>query len=84
MGRKERYDEMYEFWEQNNLPPQDTVVASVISKFRDRSKKGIETYGTTLDRQDLTTLQWINHAQEEAMDLILYLEKMKEYLVDIK
>ena len=78
MGRKERYDEMYEFWEQNNLPPQDTVVASVISKFRDRSKKGIETYGTTLDRQDLTTLQWINHAQEEAMDLILYLEKMKE------
>ena len=38
---------------------------------------GIEKYGTTLNRTDLTSLDWINHAQEEAMDLILYLEKIK-------
>jgi hypothetical protein len=50
----------------------------VINKFKDRSNVGIHKYGTTLDRNDLTTLEWINHAQEEAMDFILYLEKLKQ------
>jgi len=31
-----------------------------------------------LDRKDLSTLQWIQHAQEEFMDGILYLEKLKQ------
>ena len=56
----------------------DSIVESVISKFQDRSNVGIQKYGTTLDRNDLTTLEWINHAQEEAMDFILYLEKLKQ------
>ena len=56
----------------------DSIVESVISKFQERSNVGIQKYGTTLDRNDLTTLEWINHAQEEAMDFILYLEKLKQ------
>ena len=56
---------------------QDTVVQSVIRKFKERSDVGIKKYNTTLDREDLTDKEWINHAQEEAMDLILYLEKLK-------
>jgi len=56
---------------------QDTVVQSVIRKFKQRSEVGIQKYNTTLDREDLTDKEWINHAQEEAMDLILYLEKLK-------
>jgi hypothetical protein len=56
----------------------DSIVESVINKFKDRSNVGIHKYGTTLDRNDLTTLEWINHAQEEAMDFILYLEKLKQ------
>lgn len=56
----------------------DSIVESVISKFQKRSDVGIQKYGTTLDRNDLTTLEWINHAQEEAMDFILYLEKLKQ------
>jgi hypothetical protein len=55
----------------------DTIVESVINQFKDRSKVGIEKYGTTLDRKDLTTLEWIEHAKQEAMDFILYLEKLK-------
>ena len=55
----------------------DSVVQSVINKFKQRSEVGIKKYGTTLDREDLTDKEWINHAQEEAMDLILYLEKLK-------
>jgi len=55
----------------------DSVVQSVINKFKQRSDVGIKKYNTTLDREDLTDKEWINHAQEEAMDLILYLEKLK-------
>ena len=56
---------------------QDSVVRSVIEKFAQRSKVGQEKYGTTLDRTDLKTLDWIVHTQEELMDAILYLERLK-------
>ena len=58
----------------------DSVVEAVIKKFKDRSRVGIEKYNTTLDRKDLNKLDWITHAQEEAMDLILYLERLKKEL----
>ena len=58
----------------------DTIVESVINQFRERSEVGIKKYGTTLDRTDLSTLDWINHAQQELMDGILYLEKLKQML----
>jgi len=56
----------------------DSIVESVINQFKDRSSVGIEKYGVTLDRTDLNRLDWINHAQQEAMDLVLYLEKLKQ------
>lgn len=55
----------------------DSIVSSVISKFRQRAEFGKKKYGTDLDRDDLSVLEWINHAQEEHMDAILYLEKLK-------
>jgi succinate dehydrogenase flavin-adding protein (antitoxin of CptAB toxin-antitoxin module) len=57
----------------------DTIVESVINQFKQRSEVGIKKYNTTLDREDLSFLDWINHAQQEAMDFILYLEKLKQY-----
>jgi len=56
----------------------DSIVAAVIKKFADRSEIGIKKYGVTLDRTDLKTADWIQHAQEELMDAILYLEKLKQ------
>jgi hypothetical protein len=61
----------------------DTIVAAIIEKFMKRSEDGKKKYGTTLDRTDLSVLDWINHAQEEHMDAILYLEKLKKTLVGI-
>jgi hypothetical protein len=55
----------------------DSIVASVVQKFLQRSEVGKKKYGVTLDRTDLETLDWIQHAQEELMDGILYLEKLK-------
>ena len=56
---------------------EDPIVLSVMGKFYKRSQVGIKKYGTTLDRTDLTMSEWITHAQEEAMDLVLYLERLK-------
>jgi hypothetical protein len=57
----------------------DSIVTSVIKKFEKRAEEGKRKYGTDLDRTDLSVLQWINHAQEEHMDAILYLEKLKSF-----
>ena len=57
----------------------DSVVVSVIKQFKQRADFGMLKYGTNLDRTDLGTLDWIQHAQEELMDAILYLEKLKQY-----
>ena len=56
----------------------DSIVASVIHKFQQRSEFGQRKYGTNLDRTDLSFLDWVQHMQEELMDAILYLEKMKK------
>jgi len=56
----------------------DTIVESVVRKFQERSAVGIRKYGVTLDRTDLSMVDWIQHAQEELMDGILYLEKLKQ------
>ena len=55
----------------------DSIVDAVIKKFLERSAVGQKKYGVTLDRTDLKVLDWITHAQEELMDGILYLEKLK-------
>lgn len=59
----------------------DSIVEAIINKFKLRSEIGMIKYGKTLDRDDLSLLDWINHAQEELMDGILYLEKIKKNLI---
>lgn len=56
----------------------DSIVTSVITKFKQRSEFGQRKYGTNLDRTDLNFLEWVTHMQEELMDAILYLEKLKK------
>jgi len=61
-----------------DLSQTDSVVSSVVQSFLQRADFGLKKYGKTMDRDDLTMLQWIQHAQEEHMDAILYLEKLKK------
>jgi hypothetical protein len=60
----------------NNEPKKDEIVQKVVDKFQERSKVGIEKYGTTL--KDNNTDDFHNHLSEELMDALLYLEKIKE------
>lgn len=59
----------------------DSIVVSIIKQFEDRSTAGKKKYGTDLDRQDLSLLDWIEHAKQEHMDAILYLEKLKQQFI---
>jgi hypothetical protein len=61
-------------------PVRDFIVESVIDQFKDRSNVGIKKYGVTLDRDDLTMLEWLIHLQQELMDATLYIEKLKSKL----
>ena len=58
----------------------DSIVESVLDKFKERSEEGIKKYGVTLDREDLNGLEWLTHLQEELMDATLYIEKLKKEL----
>lgn len=62
----------------------DSIVTEIIYKFRERAILGKIKYGTDLDRKDLSISDWIKHAQEEHMDAILYLEKIKKEMMEIK
>lgn len=55
----------------------DKYVQSVKEKFEQRSQTGIQKYNTTLERIDLSFLDWLEHLQEELMDATLYVERLK-------
>ena len=54
----------------------DPIVASVQGKLKLRSDRGIAKYGMDMTRTDLTEVAWLCHAQEEALDLAVYLERL--------
>ena len=58
----------------------DSITERIINLIETRADKGFQTYGVTMDRDDLTAEQWIDHAIEEALDLAIYLMKIKTTL----
>lgn len=63
-----------------NQQIQDQIVLRVLSRFAERSQVGINKYNTTLERTDLSTLEWLQHLQDELMDATLYVERLKDEL----
>lgn len=62
----------------------DPVVATVIQRMSDRSAEGMEKYGCTMMRDDVTTVGWIDHAIEELLDAAVYLERLKLNLTSLR
>ncbi len=52
------------------------ILYTIIDDLLAREDKGIKEYGTTMDRTDLTEIDWLQHAYEEALDLSIYLKKL--------
>ena len=55
----------------------DPCVHSVIRKFDRRSAIGFKKYGVTLADDDVDLQKWLTHLQEELMDAVNYIEKLK-------
>jgi hypothetical protein len=53
---------------------------SIVDMLRSRSAAGLDKYGVSIDRTDLTTEQWIQHAIEEMLDGAQYLYRIKQEL----
>ena len=53
----------------------DSIVKKTIDEFIQRSEIGKKKYGTTLDREDLIDIDYLQHMKEELMDAVLYLNK---------
>jgi hypothetical protein len=58
----------------------DKNVENVIKQLRDREEEGLRKYGVNTERTDLTSLEWLQHLQEELMDGAVYIEKLKKEL----
>lgn len=63
-----------------NQQIEDKIVLRVLARFNERSQVGITKYNTTLERTDLSTLEWLTHLQDELMDATLYVERLKDEL----
>lgn len=58
------------------------ILDEVIKDLHRQEMKGLGKYGTTLDTANLTELDLLNHALQEALDLSMYLKaliKLKEH-----
>jgi len=56
----------------------DPNVIAVAEQLHERSRVGYLKYKTTTTRQDLSTLDWLQHLQEELMDSCVYIERLKK------
>ena len=60
----------------------DKIIERVINKIKQRSDVGYKKYGVTLQDDDQTLDKWLTHIQEELMDAVNYIEKVKAVLSD--
>jgi hypothetical protein len=66
--------------ESRTIMKTDSIVDSIIDEHIKRAEMGKTKYNNTLDRTDLSVIDYLQHAKEEAMDLALYLEKTLQML----
>jgi len=53
-----------------------SIEEKVIAEIRQRAEKGEAKYGTTMDRNDLSLKEWLQHLKEELMDGVIYIQKI--------
>lgn len=56
-----------------------SIEEKVIAEIRERARKGEAKYGTTMDRDDLSFVEWVQHLKEELMDAVVYAQKILDY-----
>ena len=62
----------------------DPIVDMVVERIKVRSVAGMKKFGKPMTRDDKTTAEWIDDAIEEALDLAVYLTRVKSDLDEKK
>ena len=60
----------------------DPIIQKVVEKFISRSDVGYDKYKVTLDEDSKSINEWLENIQEELMDAVNYIEKLKSILTD--
>lgn len=55
--------------------PVCNLTEEVIKDLRDKSAVGLKKYGVTMDREDLSLLDWMRHHYSELQDALKYVKK---------
>ncbi|KZR58346.1 hypothetical protein [Pseudobacillus badius] len=66
-------------YETNHNP----VLKEVKALLESQTAKGLEKYGNTVDPDEYTAEQWIDHALQELVDMMVYLVTLKTKLNSI-
>jgi type VII secretion effector (TIGR04197 family) len=61
----------------------NSILNNVHNLLIKQTNKGLQKYGTTVNKDDYSTLEWIEHAQEELTDALVYLETLKTKIKDV-
>jgi len=56
----------------------DSIVFDTIKDMAARAEIGLAKYNTTMDREDLISSDWVQHAYEECLDMALYLKRLRK------
>ena len=78
MYKKEGKVTIYDDSNSRTVVKTDSIVDGVIDKLISRAVVGQKKYGVTLDRNDLSLSEWLTHLQEELMDAVNYIERIKK------
>jgi len=49
----------------------------VCEEIQARAERGLNKYGVSMEREDLTIVEWLQHALEESLDLAVYLKRLQ-------
>lgn len=60
------------------------VLKEVKTLLESQTAKGLEKYGNTVDPDEYTAEQWIDHALQEMVDMMVYLVTLKTKLKEVK
>jgi len=52
------------------------IESAVADRIISRGEIGRMKYGVTMERDDLSAVEWLTHLQEELMDAAVYVEKL--------
>lgn len=78
---KQAYDEIFrlsDLVDDERAAISGEIEERVIAAIRSRRDAGRAKYGTTMERKDLSFIQWVQHLQEELLDAAIYAEKLKD------